>query len=139
MTARASAWDIADCCPSVRVDGGGEGLDGGRNGLAGLEGLAATAAGAVDEVVIAGFWRVCVGVDAVASDEAEVRPISVSKMLKDGELGLVDTSRNCPSSLTTSLVCFKGVYASVSSSKLEESCRMDGYISWCRERYPENN
>ena len=99
--ARAAVGDIAGCGPSfpvVRVEGSGEEL----------EGLEAEAAGAVSNVVVAGYRRGCVGVDLVATSGAEVRPISVSRgESKEGELGRVDTSKNCSPSLT-SLVCFMG-------------------------------
>ena len=70
MMARVAAWDIAGCGPLVpvaRVEGSREGL----------EGLEVKAAGAVSDVVVAGSRRGCVDVDAVATGEAEVRPISV--------------------------------------------------------------
>ena len=99
--ARAATRDIAGCgtsVPVVRVEGGGEEL----------EGLEVKAAGAVSDVDVAGLRRGCVGVDAVATGEAEFRPISVSReSKKDGELGRVDTSKNCSPSVM-SLVCFMG-------------------------------
>ena len=70
MTARAVSWDISCCAssaPVVRVDGGGEAE------------LAATAAGAVGNVVVAGFWRGCASVEVVATGEAEVASISGSR------------------------------------------------------------
>ena len=72
MTARAAAWDIANPgppVPVVGVDGDGEGL----------EGLEATAARAVDDVVVARFGRGCVGDGAVATGGAEVWFISASR------------------------------------------------------------
>ena len=90
MTARAAVWDIAGCGPSVRADGGGGGLDVAER----LKGLAATAAGIVDDVVVVGLWKECVGVDAVATGEVEFRSISVSseKSKLSGEWGRVGTS-----------------------------------------------
>src|SRR6267154_1226518 len=90
MTARAASWDIPCCDPSVpvvRVDGGG----------AALEGLAATVADAVGNVVVVGLWRGCVSVGAVATGDAKVASISGSQeKLKKycGELGRVGTSKD---------------------------------------------
>ena len=102
MTARAASWDIGGCGPPVlvvRADGAGERL----------EGLEATAAGAVDEMVVAKFGRPCVGVGAAATGEAEVESISASReeSKEDGELVRVGTSKNRSPSLM-SLVCFIG-------------------------------
>ena len=69
----------------VRVD------DGGGKGLEGL------AVGAVRNVVVAGFWKGCAGVEFVATSEAEIASISGSREKTKkycGELGRVGTSKN---------------------------------------------
>ena len=53
-------------------------MDGGGKGLKRLEGSDVMAAGAVADVVVAEFWKVYVGIDAVATREVEFRSISVS-------------------------------------------------------------
>ena len=87
--ARAASWEIGSCgppVPVVKVDNTGEWV----------EGSEATAAGAVDDAVVARFGRGCVGVGAVATGEDEVTSISASReeSKEDGELGLVGTSKN---------------------------------------------
>ena len=60
------------------MGGGGKGLDGGGREVERLEGSEAMAAGAVDDVVVARFWKVYVGLDVVATREAEFGSNSVS-------------------------------------------------------------
>ena len=99
MTARAEAWDMVGCGAPMRMNGGREELDDGGKELddggkepdgGGKGGLEAMATGAV----VAGFWKVYVGLGAVAIREAEFKSISVSseKSKRSGELGRAGTS-----------------------------------------------